>query len=284
MNRPHSEWDHPLPDYEVVVTDVAFLAIVPILVLLVQFLASVTTKSRLTHEIGAATPLSLFGHAYVHFSLGGLLSNVLGYVVLVVVGYALAIRMGERAWYLLSLTAILVTVPVLTGITDGFVFGSVAPSTTVSVRGLSSVVAAVGGLLFVVYLGLLRRVYDFSAAVLGGSALAIALEAGFADGYATVPWTWVYALPMLAFAIVCVEGLRRSGWSPRRVGVGPLRTVVTNGTVVTAVLLAAVVVLFPDTLFVGGRFTNVMGHAVGWTGGAVVSWWGHRYWTDVSWM
>lgn len=284
MKRPLPDGDRPVPDSEVVAFDVALLAFVPTGVIFFHILASSSLKSRLTHEIGASTPLSMFGHAFVHFSFEGMLWNVLGYVVLVSIGYGLAICIGERSWFVLSLAAIVATVPVAAGIIDGVVFESVAPATTISVRGLSAVVGGIAGLLFVVYLGLLRRVYDPTAVVLGGSALWIALVAAFADGYSSLPRVWVYSLPILAVVIVGIEGMRRSGWSPRRIEMEKLRAVFPSTVIVTAALLAAIVVMFPNDLHSGGTFTNVFGHAAGWTVGVVVSWWGHRYWTDVSWV
>ncbi|MFB6131979.1 MAG: hypothetical protein ABEJ44_01060 [Halanaeroarchaeum sp.] len=283
MKSARSDPDRGFPDFEVFALDVGLLGLVPVGVLLVHFLASATTKSRLTHEIGSLTPLSAFGHAFVHFSFGGLLANLLGYVVLTAVGYGVAVSIGERRWFHLSLVTVVITVPIIAGIVDGFVFGSVSSGTTISIRGLSAVVAAIAGLLYVLYLGLLRRVYDPFAAVLGGCALAIALVAGFADGYATVPRSMVYALPLVAFGILGVEGMRRAEWSLRNVRMWTLRAAVPSGVVVTATLLAAAAGLFPADLHVGGSFTNVFGHAVGWITGAVVAGWGHRYWTGVSW-
>lgn len=280
-------WNRPIGRRTLDVTVLVFDALVvagPVVVLaIVQFLAPDGTKVALTHVTGVLTPLSLFGHAFVHFSTADLVWNVLGYVVLGLLAYALAIWLDERLWFLLSLVSVLLVVPAVSGGVDEILFAQVFARGPISIRGFSGVVAGTAGLVFVLYLGAIRRLYGpVSAATVGALGVAwfgTVLEVIYSP--ATIPRALMGLVVALAL-LITVAG-RRTSWSPGPFRRGRLARALLAGVPVALVLTASTVLLFPADPFAVGPTTNVYSHAVGFFTGVVVSIWGHRYWAHLDW-
>lgn len=287
LDRPMEPAD-PIPnrrdlDYAVVAFDFGLIGAIGALVVGFELLASEALKASLTHETGVGTALSLFGHAFVHYAPGDMVWNLLGYLVLSLLAYALALGVDERQWILLSLVSVVVVVPPVTGLSDSVVFGILSPEQSVSIRGFSAVVAGLAGTVFVAYLGLLRRLYDTVVLAIVGGMFLLGLAGVIARLYTTWPPMPFAVSLLVAGGLLVLRGGWRSGWEPGAVDSPRLLVSLLAGVVVGVALFTAVLVLFPAEFERTGSFTNVYGHAAGWFTGMVVAWWGHRYWTRTSW-
>lgn len=270
-------------DYAVLGFDLAFIAVIALVPVGTQVAVSESTLQAVTHYSGVATPLSLVGHAFVHFSPIGLLWNGIGFLVVSLVAYGMATLIGERLWFLLSLLVVVGLVPLLTGLVDEVVFTNLY-STAVAIRGFSGIVAGVAGLVYVSVLALVRRFYDPVAVGAVGAAIIIWLLVMVSVIYsvATIPQATIAVL--VAAGGILLAGGRRASWSVRDVRIDRLGIVVPGVIVVSATLSVATIGLFPATPSVTGSVVNVYSHSSGFGFGVLIAMWGHRYWTQVDWV
>ncbi len=272
-------------DWFVLTVDLLALFSLPLLLGIVQFFAPEGVLSLLTYSSEDATFHGLFGHWSVHYSASHLLENVKGYVLLVWMGYLLAWSIEERRWFRLSILTILVVVPPISILLSSLAFEVIEPGLTYTSRGASAIVAALLGLLYVLYLGFLHRIYDTRAAISVGGTTLILVLLGLLLSVGSPSPTVVGIILASAGAILLLDvgaRLLKTRLPAVRWRYIVATTVVWYG--VTAVLLVIFVGLFPADPFDGKTITNVFSHAAGFGLGAIIAVWGHRYWTDDSWL
>lgn len=265
--------------------DLVLLLAVPSLISLFHRFLGPEAKQRLFYDPADPDLVSLYGSSLVHTSTGHLVGNLLGYALLVVLGVAFVVWIGERRWFRFAVLANLLVTPVLVNLTDTLVLSTVAPALLGPVAGFSSVVAGFGGLTVAFYLGLVRRVGDTRAAVaVGGTVLVGLLEA--------IQLIYVPdSLPTVGLIAVALGGILALdiGWrvfaaERAAVDIEALGVVVLGGISLLLVLGVLVVMLFPPQPFASPVATNIFSHAHGFAYGLLVGIWGHRYWTDLDWL
>ncbi|MFB6134857.1 MAG: hypothetical protein ABEJ55_07705 [Halanaeroarchaeum sp.] len=270
-------------DLASVLVDLALLLAVPVGLLSVQVLLSAGAHQSITFYPRSPTPLARIGHAYVHFSTAALFQNLLGYGILAALAYLFAAAVGARRWFRFSLLTVLVVVPLASAVGDQYLLvGTVRGR--VAVRGFSAIVAALGGLVLVSYLALVRRALDPRAAGVVGVAFPAGIVATIEATYRSVDSTATALLALAAVAVLVLEAgsrLAQGGW--RRTPRGPVAIAAVLGVLVAGVMMALLGGLFPPDPFGGETYTNVYSHALGFAAGVVIGVWGHRYWSPVDW-
>lgn len=208
-------------------------------------------------------PLALWASAFVHASDGHLLENLLGGFCSGGVAYLLCLQADRRRWFHRTLVAFLTVLPVVVSLASLATFAHLGVTPPPG-RGFSGVTAGFGGFALTALLVWLRQFYDRAAvaSVLLLVAVALGLEL-----------FWIYDVglagpPLVAFGlgvVVAFVGVRDEVfWR--------IDHVAQLGYAALVVVFLGVFVhgLFPSTVVQDGAVVNVVGHAVGFVGGAVV--------------
>jgi hypothetical protein len=249
---------------------VGFLASVAALLVAVHEFLPEATQARLAFDHGAPAPLTLLTAAYVHVDDAHLLGNLVGYSVVAFVTYLVCRQLGRERWFWYTTALLLVVLPVLVNLANYVALAAWFPWMTPVNRGFSGVVAGFGGFLLVTLVLLVAADYGWSVAVYVGEAAVLVLLAEVLFVYAGAFSTLASGLLVLGLSTAAM-GIRLEH---RRGGVPtdrPRRQVVVDVLFVTSLFtLVAVLVygLFPTTLVVDGRLTNVFAHGVGFVFGA----------------
>ncbi|APE95897.1 hypothetical protein [Halodesulfurarchaeum formicicum] len=275
-------------DWMILGLDVAGLLVVPVVVSLLHFTATESFLASLTHYADATTLQGLFGHWAVHHSTAHLVGNVMGYGLVAGAAYGLAWLVKERWWFRLSGLTILVVVPPSTALASDLVFGWLLPGFSYAARGASAVVAAMLGLLYVLFLGFLQREFDRRVAISVGGNVLIGTLVGLLWVVGDPPWTTVIGILGAGVAVLLFDvGSRIRSDQERQRPAGRIHRVEASLLLTTAVftvLLASAIALVPANPFAGPAISNVYAHATGFGMGITVGGWGHRYWTARSWF
>lgn len=272
-------------DWFVLTGDILALLSLPVILGVLQFFAPENLLSLLTYSTEGTTLHGLFGHWSVHYTIPHFLDNVKGYFLLAWMGYVLAWGIRERWWFRLSVLAILVVVPSISMVLSTWGFGAIEPGLTYTSRGASAVVAALLGLLYVLFLGFLNRIYDTRAMGSVGGTVLILVLTGLLWSLGSPSTGLLGVILGSAGTILLLDvsaRLWKTGLSTVRWRYIGLTAVVGCG--VAAVLLVFFVGLFPPDPFGGETITNVFSHAAGLVLGVLIAFWGHRYWTGNSWL
>ncbi|SEO87658.1 hypothetical protein SAMN04487948_106112 [Halogranum amylolyticum] len=249
---------------------VGILASVATLLVVVHELLPAATQARLAFDHGSPAPHTLLTAAYVHVDDAHLFGNLVGYVVVAVVTYLVCRQLDRERWFWSTTALLLVVLPVLVNLVNYLTLTTWFPWMTPTNRGFSGVVAGFGGFLLVTVVVLVANDYGRPVAIYVGEAVVLLLLAEVTVVYAG-------SLPPLSVGLVLL-GLGTAGLGIRlevrrgRVPVErPRRQLLVDALFVASlVALIAVLVygLFPTTLVVEGRLTNVFAHAVGFLFGA----------------
>lgn len=94
------------------IVDLVLIALVPVLLVSVYRLPMSAKLSLSLHYVDP-TPMAVFASHYIHFTEGHLLSNVLGYIVIVPFTYVLAILARRRREFLLTFATFLFVFPIV---------------------------------------------------------------------------------------------------------------------------------------------------------------------------
>lgn len=254
-----SERAHPL--------DVVLLAVVPV-VLVAAFALPASTREGLALAYDDPALVPAVASHFVHLSVGHLLVNVGGYLLVVSTAYLLSIASGRRRQFLVAFTVFVVAFPLaLSGLNLLFSRPSVGV-------GFSGIVLAFVGYLPVAIVGT------------AGSRLRVPLDRHrsewlFCFGLAVV--ALVTAPSMVGAGIAAAAGLAGvlfllpvlDDWTP--VHVRRLRRSVARTDTLELLLLGAVVyvgylfVAFPADLSRGATVVNVYSHVLGYTLGFVTT-------------
>ncbi|MDR5656844.1 hypothetical protein RH831_06585 [Halodesulfurarchaeum sp. HSR-GB] len=275
-------------DFTILGLDVAGLLVIPLTLSLIHFAGSEALLASLTHSADATTLQGLFGHWAVHHSTAHLVENLVGYGLVAGVAYGIAWLIRERWWFRLSGVAILLVVPPGSALVSDLAFGWLSPSLSYAARGVSAVVAAMLGLLYVLFLGFLHREFDRRVAISVGGNVLIGTLVGLLWVVGDPPWTTVIGILGAGVAVLLFDvGSRIRSEQDRqrpvdrwpRAGTTALLT-----TVVGTVLLTSAIALVPADPFAGPAISNVYAHVTGFGLGGTIGGWGHRYWTARSWF
>lgn len=246
--------------------DVILLAAVPVVLLLV-FALPVGWKESLALSYADPTVRSAFTSHYVHFSAGHLLTNVLGYVLVVSTVYLVATAVGRRQQFFVVFSVFLLALPF--GLSA---FNLLFPRTTYGV-GFSGIVLAFLGYLPMVLTPLLGRQLGISITGVHSNWLFF-----FGLGvisFAAVPGLYgagIAAVAVLAGILVfrpVIEKARREGIRKGSV------VLVETGSAELVIAGVAIFVTYPLVVFLqGGQAfgsrVNVYTHVVGFCLGYIV--------------
>ena len=256
----------------VVLDLLAVAAVVPALLIGLHLLVPDGVRTALVLQHGDPDPLEFLTAAYVHSSVPHLRNNVTGYVAAIVMAYLLCLEAGRRRWFLATLGVVLVVVPVFVNLVSYVTFAGAFPAAP-STRGFSAVVAATGGFVYVSLLVLLRTAYSKETATFAGAVIFLILLVTFYFLHASVVEPLLLA-GASASALLCLAALAvsvrgrlprdRSGWT--RLGAESVPVVL-----VTALLVAFVIGLFPQRVVVDGMVINIYAHWLGLVGGVAAS-------------
>ncbi|MEF8772690.1 hypothetical protein [Halodesulfurarchaeum sp.] len=272
-------------DWFVLAVDLLALLGVPVLLVFVQVGAPGPFQSLVTYSSQEPTLHGLFGHWTVHYSGLHLLENLTGYGVVVVMGYILAWLLQERWWFRLSMFTILLVVPPLTMMVSLLCFGAIEPGLSYTSRGASAVIAALLGLLYGLSVGFVRELVDLRAAIsIGGAMLILALTGLLSQIGSPSPVVFWGLLSAVAIILVLDSGVRLRHGSLSAVRWPAIGMIAVVGYGVTMAMFLVFGGLFPADPFAGDTITNVFSHAAGFALGAIITFWGHRYWTGDSWV
>lgn len=252
---------------------VGFLASVAVLLVVLHEFLPTAMQARLAFDHGAPTAYTLLTAAYVHVDDAHLLGNLVGYVVVAFVTYLVCRQLDRERWFWSTTALLLVVLPMLVNLANYLVLAAWFPWMTPVNRGFSGVVAGFGGFLLVTVVLLVANDYGRSVAVYVGEAAVLVLLAEVLFVYAGT--LSPVATGLLALGLVTATmGIRLE----RRRGTVPTdrsrRQILVDGLFVGSLFaLVAVLVygLFPTTLVVDGRLTNVFAHAVGFVLGVALA-------------
>ena len=217
---------------------------------------------------------TLITSAYVHHSENHLLNNLFGYGRIALFPYIFCRLSGHRQWFRRTMVALLLVLPVLSGLTNYFVLPHLYPEVIPLSAGFSSIVAgfvaflcvALGRYLWTEYDGLVAG----TATAIGGFCLVALLEVRW---YGTVR-PIVGGVVGLGFLTVVGWYLQQRAFS---VGLGPqpgLRlfegVVIAMGWVVLGSLIWDLLPVLPTPDPTGMR-VNPIGHAAGLIWGTVLA-------------
>ncbi len=247
-------------------------AVVPALLIALHLLLPESVRTALVLQHGDPDPSEFLTAAYVHSNVPHLRNNVTGYVAAIVMAYLLCLEAGRRRWFVATLGVVLVVIPVFVNLVSYVTFAGAFPAAP-STRGFSAVVAATGGFVYVSLLVLLRTAYSKETATFAGAVIFLVLLVTFYLLHVSViePLLLVGAS---ASALLCLAALAVSvrGRLPRtRAGWLRLGTESVPVVLVTALLVAFVVGLFPQRVVVDGMVINVYAHWLGLVGGVTAS-------------
>lgn len=256
-----------------VVLDLLVAAVaVPLVLIGIHLFVTPEGQSALVLQHGDPDPVEFLTAAYVHSNWPHLRNNVTGYVAAIVMAYLLCLQAGRRRWFHVTVAALLVVVPIAVNLVSYAAFAPLFPEPP-STRGFSAVVAAAGGFVYVAVLVLLRTVYSKHTATFAGAGIFLALMTAFYVVNASVVDPLLLAgvagsgaLCVLALATTARGRLPtdRDGWRTLAAEAVPI-------VLVTALLVAFVVGLFPSRVIVDGMVINVYAHGLGLVFGVVVS-------------
>lgn len=249
----------------------------------------------LTYDSTRPSLFALVGHWVVHQSGKHLGGNLLGYGIVVSIGYVIAWRIRERRWFRLSVLAILIVVPSGSALVSAVAFERLIEGFAYQSRGASAVVAALGGLLFVTFLGAVRRRFDPRATITVGGVVAVIALLSLLSAVSSPSAS---TLALLGGAVLLIGGIdlgkrvcsqyRVDGMAglgvQMRANLASLGELTILAVGVTTVLSWLLIGLFPADPFSGPTITNVISHASGLVIGLIIPFWGHRYWTRQSWL
>lgn len=248
------------------------VAVVPGLLIALHLLLPETARTSLVLQHGDPDPIEFLTAAYVHSNVPHLRNNVTGYVAAIVMAYLLCLEAGRRRWFVATFGVVLVIIPVFVNLVSYVTFAGAFPAAP-STRGFSAVVAATGGFVYVSLLVLLRTAYSKETTTFAGAVIFLVLLVTFYLLHVSViePLLLVGAS---ASALLCLAALAVSvrGRLPRtRAGWLRLGTESVPVALVTALLVAFVVGLFPQRVVVDGMVINVYAHWLGLVGGVAAS-------------
>ena len=249
---------------------VGVLASVAALLVVVHEFLPATIQARFAFDHGEPTLLTLLTAAYVHVDDAHLFGNLVGYVVVAVVTYLVCRQLDRERWFWSTTALLLLVLPVLVNLANYLVLRTWFPWMTPVNRGFSGVVAGFGGFLLVTVFVLVASDYGRPVAVYVSEAVVLVLLSEIAVVYSESVSALSVGVVGLGVA-TAVLGVRlevRRGRVPTdRSG---RQVVVDSLFVASLVALVAVLVygLFPTTLVVDGRLTNVFAHGVGFLFGA----------------
>lgn len=258
--------------WTVAVDLLVFVVGVPALLVGVHLLVPEGLRTALVLQHGDPDPFEFLTAAYVHSNVPHLRNNVTGYVAAIVMAYLLCLEAGRRRWFVATLGVVLVVVPVFVNLVSYVTLSGAFPAAP-STRGFSAVVAATGGFVYVALLVLLRITYSKETATFAGAVIFLVLLVTFYLIHVSVVEPLLLA-GASASALLCLAALAvtvrgqlprdRAGWM--RLGIESVPVVL-----VTALLVAFVVGLFPQRVVVDGMIINVYAHWLGLIGGVAAS-------------
>lgn len=271
-------------DKESTIPDFLALILIPVLLTAIHYLSSPSVKDSLAYNPLNPELITLISSSAVHGSVSHLSGNLVAYGLIALTAYAIAIWIVELRWFRLSVLTILITTPIITHLAIPqfllYSFGAIPES----IRGFSSIVAGLGGMTLILYLGLLRRFYDGRAALTGGGVLTIVFLSQVALTYGALSEKQIAAVAIGMLLIVAIE----IGDRVRSLEVSSIRFQVLGetlflGGMVLLYLGLLVYGLFPEDPYSGGSSTAIFSHALGFLIGMLTTFWGHRYWTPLDW-
>ncbi|MCL9813891.1 hypothetical protein [Natranaeroarchaeum aerophilus] len=247
-------------------------AVIPGLLIALHLLLPESARTALVLQHGDPDPLEFLTAAYVHSNVPHLRNNVTGYLAAIVMAYLLCLEAGRRRWFFVTFGAVLVLIPVFVNLVSYVTFAGAFPAAP-STRGFSAVVAATGGFVYVSLLVLLRTAYSTETATFAGTVVFLVLLVTFYLLHVSVIEPLLLA-GASASALLCLAALAVSarGRLPRtRAGWLHLGTESVPVVLVTALLVAFVVGLFPQRVVVDGMVINVYAHWLGLVGGVAAA-------------
>lgn len=251
---------------------VVVAAVVPVLLIALHVLLPESVRTTLVLQHGDPDPFEFLTAAYVHSNVPHLRNNVTGYVAATVMAYLLCLEAGRRRWFFATLGFVLVVVPVFVNLVSYVTFAGAFPAAP-STRGFSAVVAATAGFVYVALLVLLRTTYSTETATFAGAVIFLLLLVTFYLLHVSVIDPLLLA-GASASALLCLIALAVSvrGRVPRDLtGWKHLGAESVPVALVTALLVAFVVGLFPQRVVVDGMVINVYAHWLGLVGGVAAS-------------
>jgi len=247
-------------------------AVIPGLLIALHLLLPESARTALVLQHGDPDPLEFLTAAYVHSNVPHLRNNVTGYLAAIVMAYLLCLEAGRRRWFFVTFGAVLVLIPVFVNLVSYVTFAGAFPAAP-STRGFSAVVAATAGFVYVALLVLLRTAYSTETATFAGAVIFLVLLVTFYVLHVSVIEPLLLAgasgsaLLCLAALVVSARGRiprNRAGW--KRLGSESVPV-----ALVTALLVAFVVGLFPQRVIVDGMIINVYAHWLGLVGGVAAA-------------
>lgn len=258
--------------WTVAVDLLVFAVGVPALLVGIHLLVPEGLRTALVLQHGDPDPVEFLTAAYVHSNVPHLRNNVTGYVAAIVMAYLLCLEAGRRRWFVATLGVVLVVIPIFVNLVSYVTFAGAFPAAP-STRGFSAVVAAAVGFVYVSLLVLLRTAYSKETATFAGAVIFLVLLVTFYLIHVSVVDPLLLA-GASASALLCLAALAVSvrGRLPRdRTGWVRLGAESVPVVLVTALLVAFVVGLFPQRVVVDGMIINVYAHWLGLVGGVAAS-------------
>lgn len=252
---------------EAVARDLVVLAAVP-LVLLGAYALPQEVKLRLALDYTDPTLLTAFASHFVHLSSTHLLSNLVGYLLVVPTGYALAVASGRRRQFLVVFTSFLLSFPfLLSGLNLLF------PRSTVGV-GFSGILLAFVGYLpfgFMTFVGTnfegdvgarqSRWLFFF------GLALVAYIAAPGVYGLGLAAAAFLAGVRYLLPVVEAIDRRQLASWRATLTVSGYAELALLGGLV----FLTYPFVAFPSGLVAGGSVLNVYTHALGFCLGYITT-------------
>lgn len=263
------------------------LAIVVIIASLsiAHFVFSDSLKQTLTYHASNPELHALVGNWLVHISDVHLIGNLEVFALLSLVGYAVTIWMGELRWFRLSLLGNLLITPIVVNSLSSLRLSMTAHGGATSQVGFSGVVAGIAGMVFILFLGLVRRYYEARAVLTVGGTITLLLlgEVVYSYSSPTMVTIGIFGTCLVLLVLLdSAERIWRSGLDSVRSRV--LAEMLVLGVLVTGTLMVTVSGLFPGDIPQTEPMPNLYGHAVGFVSGGIITFVGHRYWTGLDWI
>lgn len=249
------------------VWDLVVLAAVP-LVLVGVFALPSGTKRQLALNYAAPTVVTAFTSHFVHLSVTHLLTNLVGYLVVVPTGYALSVASGRRRQFFVVFASFLLSFPfLLSGLNLLF------PRSSLGV-GISGIVLAFVGYLPFAFMSFVGRQLDGAVGArhspwlfFFGLGLVAFIAAPNVYGLGLAAAATLAGVRYLLPVVDAVDRTQLSSWRAT-LSVGGYAELAVLGGVV---FLAYPFVAFPGNLTVSGGVLNVYTHALGFCLGYITT-------------
>lgn len=250
--------------------DLTLIGSVAGLLILIHVLAPAHLQAELAFNHEKFRLWTLVTSAYVHADSNHLVNNVTGFLLTAVIVYWLTWLVQQRRWFRVTTGVFLVGLPVLVNLTSYLILSWLAPEASFTGRGFSGIGAGYVGYLYVALLVWIGDKASETVSNYIGQAIFVLIVWELSLIYSG-PTLWVVGLVIVCLSLLAWGLLRQTEIDDTRAWWADWQPEIGLGIGFVAVILAAIVSLFPANFIGPDSLTNIFAHGAGFLWGLLIA-------------